>query len=102
MERAAWVVAGIDRQMPAKGVWKLMGLLADNSAGAVWKADHGLIKTAFRLDDVDPDVAERRAVEKFEGIARGAGLESDSLEVLTCVISPPSPHVGWEWPAELS
>src|SRR5687767_7470168 len=102
MDRVAWIVAGIVRQIPADSVTGFLGLLGDNSAGATWKATHGLIKTAFHLDEDDPDVAKSRAVARFEEIALEAGLGSDSLEVMACVVSPPSTHVGWEWPAELN
>lgn len=98
----AWIVAGIVGQASADQVWRLLGLLGDESAGATWKADHGLIKTAFRLDEADSGAAKRRAVDRFERIALDAGLGRDAVQVLTCAVSPPSSHVGWEWPAELS
>jgi hypothetical protein len=65
------------------------------------ETNHGLIKTAFHLDEDVPDVVKSRAVATFEEIALEAGLRDDSLEVMACVVSPPSPHVGWGWPAEL-
>ena len=101
MDRVAWIVAGIVGKVSPSAFLEFLGMLGDDSEGAAWKANHGLVKTAFDVSDSDPQLAHDEAVAKFQGMVAKAGLGAETIKVLACVVSPPAPHVGWEWPAEL-
>lgn len=77
-----------------------LGILADDSGGVRVALDHGLIKTNFSFQGDDPGEVGQRAIGKLAGMMTEAGLASDALS-FRCVVSPPAPHVGWDWPAEL-
>ena len=99
MDRVAWIIAGIVKDVAIDDLFAFLGLLADDSGGVKVALDHGLIKTNFSLREDDPGKAERRATAKLAGMRAEAGLPSDALS-LRCVVSPPAAHVGWDWPAE--
>jgi hypothetical protein len=100
VERVAWIIAGIVKDISRNDLLEFLGLLADDSGGVKWAWETGLLKTNFQFHGEDAHEAERKALAKFANIMEEAGLPSDALHV-RCLVSPPNPHVGWEWPAEL-
>jgi len=96
----AWIIAGIAKDVPTDDLFAFLGLLADDSGGVKLSLEHGLIRTNFSFQEDDPGEVERKAMAKLAGMMAEAGLPIDALS-LRCVVSPPAPHVGWDWPAEL-